>query len=233
MAKKVKVKKNRHITGLIFWVCLILLAAPFVVLGWILFSSQMDNATPVLGNRYEGDLNPAITKNQLQDVTTAISNIEDIDGSEVYLATATLRVYIDANDAANSEVATRKADEAYNIVTGILDPNVYFTQHDGEKMYDLEIHVSNLKERGESDNFVYVIQTKNSSMSNPKTQLVSSPRNAELAQQLRDDIVRREQEAEGQKEAEAQGGIYIGEAEVIEPAPEEGTEENTEEGQGG
>lgn len=228
MRKAVKVKKNRHITGLLFWVCLILLAAPFVVLGWILLSSQMDNNTPVLGSRYEGDLDPAITKNKLQEVTTAISNMNGIDSSDVQLATATLRVYIDANDNADEEAIKNKATQAYEVVSGILDPNVYFTQSDGKKMYDLEIHVSNYKERGDHDNFIYVIETKNSSMSSPKAQVVSSPRNAELAEALRNDVVEREKE----REAEAQGGIYVGEGN--EETPEENEGENSEEeGQGG
>lgn len=226
MARKGKVKKNRHFTGLLFWVCLILLAAPFVVLGWILLSSQMDNNTPVLGSRYEGDLDPAITKSQLQEVTTAVANIEDIESSDVQLATATLRVYINTHDNADEEAIKAKATKAYEVVSGILDPNVYFTQQDGKKMYDLEIHVSNLLERGDNPNFIYVIQTKTSSMKEPKAQVVSAPRNAELAQQLRDDVVKREQEAAGQAEAAEQGGIYVGEGE--QPA-----EETSEETQGG
>ena len=225
MARKGKIKKNRHITGLLFWVCLILLAAPFVVLGWILLSSQMDNNTPVLGSRYEGDLDPAITKSQLQEVTTAIANIDDIESSDVQLATATLRVYINARDNADEETVKAKASKAYEVVSGILDPNVYFTQQDGKKMYDLEIHVSNLLERGDNPNFIYVIETKTSSMKEPKAQVVSKPRNAELAQQLRDDIVKREQEAVGQKEAAEQGGIYVGE-------PDPPAEETSEETQG-
>lgn len=226
MVRKGKIKKNRHFTGLLFWVCLILLAAPFVVLGWILLSSQMDNNTPVLGSRYEGDLDPAITKSLLQEVTTAVANIEDIESSDVQLATATLRVYINTHDNADEEAIKDKATKAYEVVSGILDPNVYFTQQDGKKMYDLEIHVSNLLERGDNPNFIYVIQTKTSSMKEPKAQVVSAPRNAELAQQLRDDVVKREQEAAGQAEAAEQGGIYVGEGE--QPA-----EETSEETQGG
>ncbi len=222
MARRVKVKKNRHITGLLFWVCLILLAAPFVILGWILLSSQMDTGTPVLGHRYEDDLNPAITKNQLQEVTNSIANMGDIESSEVDLATATLRVYINTHDDKDEEYIRNKANEAYEIVASILDPNVYFTQNEGKKMYDLEIHVSNLKERLDNSNFIYVIQTKTSSMSAPKTQLVSSPRNAELAERLRKEAAEREKERAGEAEAEAQGGVYVG-----------GEEENEEEGQGG
>lgn len=50
-ARSLKKKKKTHRTGILFTICLILVLAPFVVLGWILFSSSMDTGTPVLGNR--------------------------------------------------------------------------------------------------------------------------------------------------------------------------------------
>ena len=213
MAKKVRQKKNRHITGLLFWVCLVLLAAPFVVLGWILFSSQMDTGTPVLGSRYEGDLDPAITKTQLQEVQTAVSNIEGVENSYLNMATATLRVYVDVADDADSDAVYEMADTVYDTMTGILDPEVYFTQADGKKMYDTEIHVYTLLKENDDDNFVYVIKTKTSAMGKPKSNLVSEPRNAKLAQQLRDDVEKRLEEEAAAAEAEAAGEEPVEEAE--------------------
>ena len=206
MARKVKTKKNRHFTGLLFWICLILLSAPFVVLGWILFSSRMDTGAPVIGNRYDGDLDPAITRAQLEEVATAVKGVGGIEDSDVELATATLRVYADIADASNAEEATNKANELYSVVSTILNPEIYFSQTDDKKMYDMEIHVYNLAENREAENFVYVIETKTSSMPSPQAQLVSEPKNPELAEALRHDVRMRA----GEKEAEDQGGIYIG-----------------------
>ena len=64
---------------------------------------------------------------------------------------------------------------------------MYFSKHDNEKMYDLEIHVYNRQDpsQQDGDSFVYVINTKTSSMDAPEKQTVSKPVNAELAQQLR------------------------------------------------
>lgn len=44
------------------------------------------------------------------------------------------------------------------------------------------------KKNRDQDNFSYVILTKTSSMSDSKIQVVSTPIDAELAQQLRDDV---------------------------------------------
>ncbi len=220
MAKRFTKKKNRHITGLLFWVCLVLLAAPFVVLGWILFSSQMDTGTPVLGNRYEGDLDPAITKTQLEEVKTAVSGVEGVDNASLNMATATLRVYADVSDDADEDTVKAIADQVYEAVAGVLDPAVYFTQADGKKMYDLEVHTFTLVKQSEEDNFVYAIKTKTSAMGKPITNIVSKPRNAKLAQKLRDDVEKRlEEEA---KAAEEQAAAEEGGEAAEEPSEEGG-----------
>jgi hypothetical protein len=224
-------KRNLHTTGFIFWICLILIAAPIAVLGWILLSSAMDTGSPVLGNRYEGDLDPAITKEQMAEVETAVSGLEGIEKANVQMVTATMRIYADVPDDWGIDSVKEKASEIYDTVTGILDPAVYFTQTDGRKMYDIEVHVYNLAENRESDEFVYVIRNKSSSMESPISSVVSEPVDAELAQQLRDDVAAREAaEAERQaaEEAEAAGETEASEGEGEEAPAEEGSEENTE-----
>ena len=73
------------------------------------------------------------------------------------------------------------------------------------KMYDLEIHTSNMKDGRDKDNFIYGIFTKTSAMSAPQYQLVSIPKNAEVAQSLRDAVeARKAAEAAAAAEAEAQ-----------------------------
>ncbi len=220
--------KNSTLTGVVFWVCLILILAPIVTMGWILISSLMDTGTPVLGNRYEGDLDPAITEAQMDEVTAALEKLNGFDSVKVTMPTATLRVYADISDTAGEKEASSKADEIYRTVTGILDAKTYFTQHDGKKMYDLEIHVYNHMEEDNPDNFVYLIKTKTSNMTDPASQLVSEPLDAELAQQLRDDVVAREQ---GYQQTESGGEVNVESTTGIEePGEEDG--EGTEEGDG-
>ena len=199
-ARSLKKKNKTHRTGILFTICLILVLAPFVVLGWILFSSSMDTGTPVLGNRFEGDLDPAITKNQMND------------NAFVTMTTATLRVYVDVADDANEETVNAKADEVYNTVASILDPAVYFTKTDSKKQYDLEIHVYTLPERtdAEGENFIYVIDTKTSNMAKPQKQTVSVAKDQAVADKLRQAVLDRQAAASASAEAQQNGGEITG-----------------------
>ena len=202
-------KKERRVKR-IFWICLLLVLVPMLAFGWILLSAKIDGGSPIIGNRYDNDLNPAITKQDLQNVAKATEEISGVKDAEVHLATGTLRVYADIADDANADTAYATADQVYAAVTGILDPSVYFSQHDGMKMYDLEVHVYNYVPKDSYDEaFVYVIRTKTSSMDVPISQLVSEPIDAALAQELRDDVERRnnpQPEPEEQTEMEVSGG---------------------------
>ncbi|MBE6129521.1 MAG: hypothetical protein E7185_09625 [Erysipelotrichaceae bacterium] len=233
-------KRTGHFTGFLFWICLILLVTPPAVLGWILFSSQQDTGKPVLGNRYDGDLDPAITKDQMTAIENGVAGLDGIEAYWVEMPTATLRVYANIDDGAGADAVRSKADEIYGVITSVLDPSVYFTQADGKKMYDVEVHVFNhwKSEETDDDGFVYVIKSKSSSMSEPRSQLVSEPLDAELAQQLRDETAQRlaeeeaaraaaEAEAQAQAEAEAQG-----ETEGEEAPAEEAPAEESSEGEG-
>lgn len=191
--KKVSSKKRLRRARTGFWIALILFVLPFAVLGWILFSAWMDSGSPVLGNRYENDLDPAITKTELDTILEETSAVSEVESADVQLATGTLRVYADITDSATVDTANSIADQIYTVVTSVLDPSVYFSQHDGEKMYDLEIHVYNYadQDQREEDSFVYVIETKTSSMDAPAKQTMSEPLDAELAEQLRQDVTNR------------------------------------------
>lgn len=194
---KFKPKKRRGSkTVLVFWICLVLVLAPFVALGWILFSSSMNTHTPVIGNRYEGDLDPAITKDQMNQIKTKAAAVDGVKSADVEMATATLRVYANVAADATAESETATADAIYKAVAEVLDPSVYFTKTDTKKMYDMEIHVytETVRKDTEGDNFVYVIETKTSSMDAPASQVVSTAKDPELAQQLRDDVTARKAE---------------------------------------
>ncbi len=186
--KKVKKRKQNNKIKVVFWICLLLVLAPIVVFGWFIISAALDTGTPILGNRYKDDLNPAITKSELEQIKSSTNGISGVESTTVELATATLRVYADVEDSASADTCKTIAGQVYSAVTSVLDPNVYFSQHDNMKMYDLEIHVYTKSSSSSDEDFNYVIETKTSSMSGPITQVVSEPIDAELAQQLRDDV---------------------------------------------
>ncbi|MCI6272354.1 MAG: hypothetical protein MR601_05330 [Erysipelotrichaceae bacterium] len=185
--KKAK-RRSLSVSSIILIFGSLLIITPFIVLGWILLSASLDTGTPILGDRYVGDLDPAISKSDISNVKKSVDGINGVEASSVELATATLRVYVDVEDSYSDTQASDVAKSAYDSVINVLDVNKYFTQTDSKKMYDLEIHVYNLKKNRDQDNFSYVILTKTSSMSDSKIQVVSTPIDAELAQQLRDDV---------------------------------------------
>lgn len=224
MAKKTRKsrKKNRR-TAIIFWTCLVLILTPFLVLGWILLSAWLDTGSPILGERYNGDLDPAITRSDLDSIAAAVRRMPEVDSVEVELATATLRVYADVDDNMTADSERVTADAIYQTVTSVLDPSVYFTQTETKKMYDMEIHVYNLTKNRESDDFAYVIETRTSSMEEPVVNVVSDPIDAALAQQLRDNVENRGKPTPTPDET---GEITVGGGEEA-PAEETPAEEGT------
>ena len=186
--RKTKVRRREIRTLVIFWICFILLLIPAAFMAWMLISAALDTGSPIIGDRYKGDLEPAITKNDLDTIASNTKNLSGVEDSFINLATATLRVYADIDDNANVDTAKSTATRIFNEVTNVLTPSVYFTQSEGKKMYDLEIHVFTSNDREKASNFVYVIETKTSSMEQPIQQVVSEPLDASLAQRLRDEM---------------------------------------------
>lgn len=220
---KKKIRTMSHWTAVVFWICLILIATPVCVLGWILLSSSMDTGKPIFGNRYEGDLDPAITEKDMGAVEDAVKTVEGVNDTFVTMTSATLRVYADVADDANEETCNAVADQIYAKVAEILDPSVYFTRTESMKMYDMEIHVYTLPERtdAEGENFVYVIDTKTSNMTDPEKQTVSVAKDPAVAEQLRQNAIDRLAAEEAAEQAEQQGESNEGNAEG-EDTPAEG-----------
>ncbi len=199
MATKNKTKTKRNLKGKrrlnktqrIFWITLVIFLLPFIILAWILLSAARDTGTPIIGDRYVDDHDPAITETQLSTIESQVSTLDGVEDADVRLVTGTVRVYLDITDTADADTATYVAGQAYTVVANVLDINTYFSQSNGMKMYDLEIHVYNLDSDRDSDSFVYVIETKTSSMTDPIVQVVSEPIDAELAEELRQDVENR------------------------------------------
>ena len=221
MNKETKIRKSHRSrrTIAVFWICLILVITPIAILGWMLVSSAMDTHKPVLGNRYEGDLDPAITQEQIDTINISVAAIDGVEAEFSNMATATLRIYAKVANTATKEDATAMAQNIYSTVTTTLDPTVYFAQADGKKMYDLEIHVYNMsaEEDRTADTFVYVIGTKTSNMTDPQYQTVSEARYPELAQQLRDDVAARIAAEEAEAAAQAAASAAPVETAAAEP----------------
>ncbi|MBO7704009.1 MAG: hypothetical protein J6S26_06170 [Solobacterium sp.] len=226
-----KPKKSQKGSSLPFWIALVLFLIPFIVLGVILVSAAMDTGKPILGDRYKDDLDPAITSSDLSQVESAVKSVGGVESVFTNLATGTLRVYADISDGADADSAKNTAQQVYSAVTSVLNPSTYFSQGSGKKMYDLEVHVYN-QNRDTENNFVYVIETKTSSMEEPIIQLVSEPNDPELAESLRLAVENRNNPT---PTPEGTDEITVGEGDVeqlpddTEPTPES-TEETSNEG---
>lgn len=189
--KKSKPKMRRSKVRIFIFVGILIILIPFIILGVILIQASMSTGKPILGDRFKNDLNPAITSEQLKEIATKIKGQSNVDSVDVSLKTATLRVYVDVSDASSEQQVMDMSKSAYQDVISILDVNTYFTQHDGKEMYDIEIHAYN-QDKNTKENFIYVITNKNSSMEKEHSQVVSKALDPELAQQLRDDVLERE-----------------------------------------
>lgn len=204
-AKKHK-KKELDRSTVILITGLVLIAIPCLILGWILISASLDTGTPILGDRFQGDLDPAITSEQISQIETQVASEGSVDSVTVELATATLRIYVDAADSLSEEEATALSQTVYQDVTSVLPESTYFTSTSSKKMYDLEIHVYNDLSLAGTDGYMYVIRTKNAAMEQAEVQTVSKPLDADLAQQLRDELEEKRNPSDDSEDEEIVSG---------------------------
>ena len=180
-----------------FWICLVLVLLPFAVLGWILIMpAARDTHTPVLGNRYKGDLDPAITTEEIKEIDTNVAAADGVESefSSLRQPVDAARVYAKVADDATADTAQPQHRIFIRLFHRPWILPSTLPKSDGKKMYDLEIHVYNYKEdtRDRSaDSFVYVIGTKTSSMTDPLYETVSRAKSPELAAKLEQDVVDR------------------------------------------
>lgn len=114
-----------------------------VVLAYILISSIEKTGEPVIGNRFDDELDPAITSEQVTKVKELL-NFEQVENVEVNLKAATLRITMNVKDDTSEESIKNILNESYNKVNETLPVETYFTNKENVKMYDLEIHVYNV-----------------------------------------------------------------------------------------
>lgn len=183
--KTVKTKKKMSRSALVLTIGLIIIAIPCLVFGWILLSAALETGTPITGNRYDGDLNPAITKTDTSQLEAEIIALPGVENCEIVLKSGQYRINVDATDSISESEAESLANKVYDTVNSKLPVSVYFTADSSKKMYDLAISVYN---RIDSDDMVYALLTKNSVMSVPNVQIVSKAVDEQLAKELRGEI---------------------------------------------
>ncbi len=182
--KKSKKNKKMDTATKIIIVGIFIIAIPCCILGAILIDAAMQTGEVISGDRFDGDLDPAITDVNIENITNKTTSLGGVENVTIELPVATLRVYVDTTDSITSDELQKLADSVYDVVVAELPENTYFAQDGTKKMYDIEIHVYNSMDKKDDDSFIYAIQSKSSSMDKSIIRLVSEPMDEELAKRL-------------------------------------------------
>ena len=170
-------------------VSLIILILPVAYLGITGIRSLLERGTPLVGDRYQNDLDPAITDKDLETLKSALAEYEQVN---VSLKTSTLRVYI-LSDTVTEATVNDLLSNVYEKVLSVFDKETYFTTRGVQKQYDLEIHAFNDSE----DAYAYGLLVKNANMEDPLYDLLSEPRSKEMVDYFYEvDVETQEPEAE-------------------------------------
>lgn len=179
--KQVKGKKKLSKGALVLIISLIIILIPCLIFGGILISAALESGKPVDGNRFKGDLNPAITSSNTSSIKNSIEVLSGVEKCDIELTSAQYRVNVDTVDTLTDKQIEDLCVDIYNIVNKELPMATYFTASSSEKMYDLAVNVYN---KIDDDNIYYIL-TKNSKMDTYSVQCVSSAVDEELASDLR------------------------------------------------
>jgi hypothetical protein len=188
--KRVK-KKDSLGPNWFFWISLVLLLIPVAYFGWLLYKASEQTTTPIVGTRITDEITDVAGSEQLTQIKSQAFALEGVEGADVDLIVETLRIKLNVDNNYTAEQMTALNESVYQIVDSILPVDTYFTQHDGYKQYDLEIYsYTDL----EAEDCIIVLTNKNSKMTEPHTQVVSSPLNPDETAAL-EDLIRQEEEA--------------------------------------
>ena len=179
--KQVKGKKKLSKGALVLIISLIIILIPCLIFGGILISAALESGKPVDGNRFKGDLNPAITSSNTSSIKNSIEALSGVEKCDIELTSAQYRVNVDTVDTLTDKQIEDLCVDIYNIVNKELPMATYFTASSSEKMYDLAVNVYNKID----DNNIYYILTQNSKKDTYSVQCVSSAVDEELASDLR------------------------------------------------
>ena len=181
--KKQKVKQGHKLV----WLTLIIILVPVLIVGYELYTSAQSSGRPVIGSRFsQDDLQPKIPESALNSIQGELMTIDGVESATVNLKSATLRIHLNFRDDLPLEHLNNGAEVAYNIVNNYLPIDTYFTNTADSKNYDLEIDAYNflVDDSHPVENQVFMKILKNGA-GQKTTDVMSQPRNAELAAQVK------------------------------------------------
>lgn len=184
-------------------VAVIILLTPFLIFGFIIYRDSSQTGAPVVGNRFENGLNPEITDDQITEVESKLDD-ETIISKKVVLKSATLRIYLEVDEAINKEQIKELAEKAYASTIEVLPIEPYFTLEGNRKQYDLEIHVYNNVEDRDTEEFVYYQIMKSSNLEDFVGEFLTDTRDPDFRDEVLENLAEKEKAAEEAKKAEAE-----------------------------
>ena len=226
MGNKKKISKNtkrQKPLGInwFFWIGTTIIAIPVAVFLWLLLVAANEGSTPVIKDRFIGDLDPKIEVSQVETLTNSIQSMAGVEKCTINLIVATMRISVDASDSLTSKEISDLTVKIYEKVNELLPVVDYFTNKDTHLQYDLEINVYN--DLAKEDDFIMYSIVKNSPMEKYILHDVSTPLNPELARELWEDVEERKRK-EAEAEEAKKNGTDTEETKDDEAEDAEGTE---------
>lgn len=178
-------KKNKR-PNWILRITILVIAIPVIILAFVLLTSMEKQGEPVVGNRFDNQLDPEIQTSEIEAIEQSLV-YDNVDSIEVNLISATLRINIDANDGLDAGAIEAIANDVYAKVNEVLPIETYFTNAEKTKMYDLEINVYNLIPNDSNAGIAQImcVKHKNAAEEEVGTDWPTTPRNAEVTDQVR------------------------------------------------
>ena len=207
---EVKIKKERKRmsrSAIVLIVGLIIIAIPIIIFGAILGIAAMQTGTPREGSRFDNDLDPAITQENVTALKEDLAKIGSVEDVEVILSEGQLRIFIDTNDSLSEEQVDTIVTTAYNKVNSMLPITKYFTATSAKKMYDLQINVFTTAEAsdiGSANSRQYKLLHKNSAEETYGIDDLAHPKDPALAAELEGITVEVTTPVEGTEEPETE-----------------------------
>ena len=211
--EKKKKKKNRKISkgAIVLIIGIIIILIPCGIFGGILLKASLETGSPVVGSRFDNDLQPSISESDLTRIKNDVLTVYGVEECDVVLTSAQLRVNVKTKQTMEANQIEEVCERTYDKVNSVLPISTYFTAKDTMKMYDLAVNVYNMIDSG-NDKMIYYILTKNSKMDTYTMQCVSKPVDEDLAKELRGET----NITTGTGDVQVEGEIQEGEEQNVE-----------------
>lgn len=202
--KKKNTNKKRDWSFYAIIVCLIILAIPAAWLGWEIIHARLSQGSPILGNRFENDLENKIEESHINVLKEQIQNIEGVEKVNIELKTATLRILALVPQESTVESMESITDEIYAIIGENLPIETYFTSAGSIQQYDIEIGVYNMEnvtEENQSD-YILIWLNKSGLMDKPIRQQLTKAQAPAYIEELKKQQAEEESQATEETEEE-------------------------------